>query len=314
MLRQNNNYIIGVDGGGAKTVAALANLNRKILASAKTGSSNSRNLGLKRAMDNVALVIKIVLARIKKGEKIASTFLGLPCLEEEYKFKKGKIKKELLKHREISPIFKGKVIIGSDQLVGFRSGTEKSYGLVLIAGSGCVVHGWSEKNEIKVDGWGYLTEQGSAFWIGQKGLQAVFNDLDGRGPRTLITNLVFQKFKIKNKIDLLEKIYLKNPIEVVPTLSVLVDEAGRKNDKVAKKILTQAARELALSAEIAIKKLNFSKREFPVVLIGSVFKSKSVSDTVKMEIKKIAPKADFIIPKKEAVVGAVKLALESLPR
>ncbi|MDI6591634.1 MAG: BadF/BadG/BcrA/BcrD ATPase family protein [Patescibacteria group bacterium] len=309
MMRKNQKYVIGVDGGGTKTVAVLANLESKILAKAKTGSSHPRNLGLKKAMDNVASVVKKVLG---KRRRILATFLGLPTIEEEFKFKKDVIKKELLKHKKISPIFKGKVIIGSDQLAGFRSGTNEKDGVVLIAGSGCVCHGWRGKKESKVCGWGYLSELGSAFWIGQRGVQVIWKDLDGRGPKTLITRLIFQKLKVKNKENLIEKIYSKNPFEIISSLSILVAEAEKKRDKVAKNILIEAGRELALSANTAIKKLNFQKIRFPLILIGSTFKSKILLETVKKEVKKFAPKAEFIRPKTEPVIGAVKLAIEQI--
>ena len=310
----NQKYVIGVDGGGAKTVAALADLSGKILARAKTDSSSPRNMGLKMAMDNVALAIKKVLGKRTLTSKISATFLGLPTMEEEFKFKKNIIKKELLKHKEIWPIFKGKVIIGSDQLVGFRSGTDKKEGIVLIAGSGHVVHGWADKKEIKVSGWGYLTEKGSAFWVGQKALQAIWKELDSRGPKILITKLVFRKFKIKNKENLIEKIYSKNPTEIIPPLAVLVDKANKKGDKIAKNILIETGKELALSTKTVIKKLNFQKVKFPLVLVGSMFNSKTVLDTLKKEVKKLAPRVNFLRPKVEPVIGAVKLAIEQVKK
>jgi len=309
MLSQNNNYIIGVDGGGTKTVAVLANLNGKILAKTKTGSSHPRNLGLEEAIENLSLAIKKVL---RKNKKISATFLGLPAMEEEFKFKKGVIKRELLKHKEISPIFKGKVIIDSDQLVGFRSGTDCKDGMILIAGSGCVAHGWREGKEAKACGWGYLSEIGSAFWVGQKAVQEIFKDLDGRGPQTLITKLVFQKLKVRNKENLIKRIYSKNPTEVLPPLAILVDKASKRGDKIAKNIMAEAGKELSLSANQVIKKLGFPKVKFPLILIGSLFKSKIVLNTVKREIKKFAPKVTFIRPKVEPVIGAVKLAIENL--
>jgi len=327
MRNKTEKFVIGVDGGGIKTVAALASLEGKILARAKTGSSHPRNLGLKKAVDSIVLVVSEVLKKIKKNKKILVTFLGLPAMEEEFKFKKSLIKKELLKHKKISPIFKGKVVIGSDQLAGFRTGTEKKEGLVLIAGSGCVAHGWAGKKEVKVCGWGYLSEMGSAFFVGQKAIQAIFKDLDGRDKKTLLTKLAFQELKIKTKEDLINLLYSKKPTEIVPSFSIFCGKAGEKGDKIAKKILIEAGKELALSANTIIKKLNFprsipasargqglrdrQKREFPVVLIGSMFKSKIVLDTVKKEVKKFAPKVKFIRPKEEPVIGAVKLAIEN---
>lgn len=311
MKQKSFQYVIGVDGGGSKTVAALANLDGKILAVSKIGSASPRNIGLKDAMANVAKAAERVL---KNNKKIACVFLGLPCLEEEFKNKKEKIRKELLKHKKISPIFKGKIIIGSDQLACFKSGTDKEEGIVLIAGSGSVVHGWSGGKEAKVSGWGYLTEKGSAFWVGQQGLEALFKDLDNRGAKTLITKLIFKKLKIKDKESLIEKVYSKNQIENILSFSVSVDEAAKKKDKVAQDILIEAAKELALSAKTVIKKLNFRKKKFPIVLIGGMFKSKIVLKQVQKEIRRFAPNVEFILPKRKPVIGAVKLAIEQVKK
>ncbi|HUW71689.1 MAG TPA: BadF/BadG/BcrA/BcrD ATPase family protein [Candidatus Humimicrobiaceae bacterium] len=312
MLRTNQEYVIGVDGGGSKTTVVLVNLKSQILVRYQADSSHPRNIGIKNAIKNLAQAIEKVLGKIRGDKKILSTFLGLPAMEEEFKSKKDIIKKELLKHKKIQSIFKGKLIIGSDQLAGFRSGADEKDGIVLIGGSGCATHGWRKSQEVKVDAWGYLSEMGSAFWVGQKALQAIWRELDGRGPKTLITKLVFQKLKIKNKETLIEKIYSKNPFKVILPLSVLVDKASKKGDKIAKDIMREAGKELALSANTAVRKLNFQKFKFPLVLIGSMFKSKIVLDTVKKEIKKVAPGVKFIRPKAEPVIGAVKLAIETL--
>jgi len=310
-MKNNRNYIVGVDGGGSKTEAVLADLKGKILVRVKTGSAHPRNIGVKKALENVALAIEKILP--KEG-KILSVFLGLPAMEEEFKFKENIIKKELLKHKRISSIFKGKVIIGSDQLAGFRSGTDEKDGLVLIAGFGSVCHGWKDKKEAMTDSCGYLSEAGSAFFVGQKVLQAVFKDLDGRGEKTLLTKLLFQKLKIKNKENLIDKIYSKKPIEIIPPFSIFCDTAAKKEDKITKNILIEAGRELALSANTVIKRLNFKNKKFPLVLIGSIFNSKIVLDTAIKGIKKFAPKVKVIRPKAEPVIGAVKLAVaEALP-
>ncbi|MBU4299143.1 hypothetical protein KJ636_03815 [Patescibacteria group bacterium] len=304
-------YVIGVDGGGSKTTAVLADLRGKFLARNKTGSSHPRHLGFERAVLNVANLLKPLIKKSKDG-KILATFLGLPAMEEEFKFKKEIIKKELFKIKSVSKIFKGKVIIGSDQLVGFSAGTNEKDGVMLIGGSGCAAHGWVGKKEVKVSGWGYLTEEGSSFWIGQKGLQAVWDDLDERGPKTILTKLFFRKLGIKNEIGLVEKIYKGNTQETVASLSFWVNNAAEKGDKIAEDILIAAGKELALSANTVIKRLNFQRKKFPLVLVGSVFKSKIILDTVKKEIKKLASGAVFIQPKQEPVTGAVKLALQAI--
>ena len=307
-MKKEKHYVIGADGGGSKTIVALANLKGKILKMAKTGSASPRNVGFKEAIKNISQAIERILP--KEG-KILVSFLGLPCMEEEFKSKKEKIKKELLKNKKISLIFEGKVIIDSDQLSGFRSGTNKKEGIVLIAGSGSVAHGWSKNKEVKISGWGYLTEEGSAYWVGQKAILAIFRDLDELDSKTLITKLAFQKFKIKKREDLIKKIYSENQREIILSFSILSDLAAKKGDKIARKILKEGGEKIAEIVKLAIKKLNFQKKEFPLVLIGGMFKSEILLNTLKKEIKKFAPKAKIIFPKKEPVEGAVKLAIEN---
>ncbi len=311
MFLKNHDYVIGVDGGGTKTVATLADLNGKILKMARTNSSHLRNLGLEKAVENLAEAIYQVLKEAK-GKKISSTFIGLPAVAEEFKFKKKEIEKELKKHKKISKIFKGRVEIDSDQKVAFWAGA-KGCGLILNCGTGCVVHGWWKDKEAHTSGWGWLADEGGAFFIGQKVFQAILKDLDGRGQKTLLTKLIFKKLKIKREDDFLNIVY-QNPFKIVPSLSIFCDKASQREDKVAKGIMVEAAKEAILAAKAVIKNLNFQKKKLSLVLVGSVLKSEIFLKEVKKEIKKIAPRVEFIIPKKEPVAGAVKLAIEELKK
>jgi len=300
METENKIYVIGVDGGGTKTEAALADSEGKILKLVRVGPSNPRNVGIEQCIFNISEAIK----KLKKGKKISAIFIGSPALEEEFKSMKKKILKRLN--------FKEKIKIGSDQIIAFRSGTNERNGIVLISGTGCAVHGWRGEKESKVSGWGWLDDEGSGFWVGRRGFQAVFKELDGRGPKTFITKLLFQELKLKSKEALLKKIYSKDFVRDVSLISRIVDEAANRGDRIAKNIMIEAGQELAESAIIIIKKLNFKNEKFPLVLVGGMFDSKIVLKTVKKEIKKVAHKAKFIQPRVEPVIGAIKLAIENL--
>jgi len=310
-MSQQDNHVIGVDGGGTNTLAVLANLKGEILAKGKAGPSNPRNIGIEKAAENAAKAIERVLTGRGKI-KVLSTFLGLPSLAEEYRTKKKEIKNNLLKQKGILPVFRGKIIIDSDQIVAFRAGTPEKDGILLITGTGSASHGWRGKKEVHVSGWGWLTDEGSAFWLGQKILQAVFKDLDGRGPKTLLTKLTFQNWSIKNQRDLQRKVYSKDYVGKVSSLAFLADKAGKRRDKLAKSLLKEAGRELAQVVKVAIKKLGFSQVRFPLVLSGGVFKSETVFKVFKQEIKRVAPKVKFILLKEVPVKGAVSLAIESI--
>jgi N-acetylglucosamine kinase-like BadF-type ATPase len=117
------------------------------LAFGKSGSSNVRKVGLKIAVENIAKAIEKVLRKTEKSG-ILSTFIGLAAIQEEPRLKE-KVKKALFKYKEISPTFKGKLEIDSDQIIAFRAGSNERNGVLLIAGTGCVAHGWIKGKEEK---------------------------------------------------------------------------------------------------------------------------------------------------------------------
>ena len=192
-----NDFVIGVDGGGTKTAAALADMDGKIIARAVSGGSSVRNFGIELAAENVAKAIYDLIKR-RKNIKITSVFIGLPAMEEEYRDKKSAIIRELKKQKKIAAIFKGKVEVGSDQLVAFRSGSYAKDGIVAICGTGSAVHGWNGKKEALANNQGWVSK-GSAIWIGNKVMEAVAEDLDGRGQKTILSDLVFKKYKFKER-------------------------------------------------------------------------------------------------------------------
>lgn len=311
--KNKKGLVIGIDGGGTKTFAALADLEGRIILSGISGSANPRNIGVKKTAENVAKAIKVVTKNIDKKFDILSVFIGLPAVQEEFKTRKQEIKNEILKQNGISVISKSRITIDSDQIVAFRSGTDEKDGILIIAGTGHVTHGWRKNKEAHVNGWGWLADEGSAFWTGHKALQEVFKDLDGRGRKTLITKLISQRFSLESRGEnLLSKIYSTDFVEIISSFSTLVDEADKKNDKIAKTILIEAAKELALSVKTVVDKLNFKKEKFPLVLVGGMFKSDSLLKRFKKEVKKFAPKVNFIRPEKKPISGAVKLAKEKI--
>jgi N-acetylglucosamine kinase-like BadF-type ATPase len=307
-MEGSNKYIIGIDGGGTKTFTAIANLAGKIIKTSLAGPSNFRNVGLAESLKNIKEAI-LEVASIVKKEDILSIVIALASFEEEPEASKRKIETEITNNLVD---FKGKIKVVSDQLAAFYSGADKD-GLVLISGTGCVAHGWRKNKEAKASGWGWLCDEGSGFWIGQKAYQAIFKDLDGRGEKTLITELLFKEFKINTKEELMKNIYYSSDfIKNTSLVSIKVREAAEKKDKIAKLILIEAAKELTMSVKTVIRKLNFKNSEFPLVFVGKVFNSEIVLKNLEKEIKKFAKKVKFVKPKAEPVLGAINLAIKYL--
>jgi N-acetylglucosamine kinase-like BadF-type ATPase len=294
-------FLIGIDGGGTKTIAALADLRGKIIKKIEIGSTNPNKINFERAIFN----LKELISKISKGKKIKIAYLGLAGGLERNKGRREKIRKELQKYFNF-PIF-----IDGDQKIAFRAGTEGKEGMVVIAGTGAIAMGWKGKNEAISGGFDWLIgDQGSAFWVGKKVLEEIGKFLDGRRKDFQLRRFIFKKLKIKNEIDFYQKFYSEDFVVKVASISKFIDEFSKKGDEFSKKILIEAGREIGKMAITVIKKLNFKNKKFPVVLVGGMFKSKIFEKEVRKRIKKVAKKAKIILLKKKPVIGAIKLAKE----
>ncbi len=293
--------VLGIDGGGTKTELILADSEGNILKKKKAGPASLRNTGIDKSCKNVLAGVENILP-VENG-KLVSTFIGFPAFAEEYKDKKQELEERLSKK------IPGMVEVGSDQLVAFRSGTDSSKGIIVIAGTGGVIRGFKNGADVKMSGWGYLADEGSAFWTGLEVYRKITRQLDERGEKTLMTQMVFEEWNVTNGDGFNKKIY-ENPMERIPRLSVIADYAERKGDEPARRILSEAAKELAFSVKTVVKKLDFEK-EFPLILIGGMFNSRFLSDKFSEKVGDFTKKAKIKKPEKEPVFGAVKLAIEN---
>jgi N-acetylglucosamine kinase-like BadF-type ATPase len=294
-------FVIGIDGGGTKTIATLADLKGKILKEIEIGSANPNKIGFERAILN----LRRVISRISKNKKVKVAYLGLAGGLERDKEKRKRIKKELQK------FFKFPIFVDGDQKIAFCAGTDEKDGIVVIAGTGAIAMGWKRKKVAISGGWDWLIgDQGSAFWVGKKVLEEIGKALDGRRKDFELKKFIFKKLRIKREIDLYKNFYNEDFVTRVALISKFVDEFSKKGDRFSKEILIEAAKEVSKMAISVIKKLNLEKEKFPVVFTGGMFKSKIFREEIEKEIKKFAPKANFILLNKEPVIGAVKLAIE----
>lgn len=293
-----NHFIAGIDGGGTKTECLVFDIKGNLVGRALTGPSSLRNQGLEICAKNVAKSLKEAIGK-KKG--MISIFVGLAAVTEEYTGKTDLIKKELLKDKRV---LRDNVIIGSDQEAAFWSGTDEPDGIVVIAGTGSVVRGWNNEKSFKVGGWGYFADEGSAFWVGSQAYQAIAKELDARGKKTIITKLS----GFNNMKDLNMAVY-KDPMKAIPSLSVAVNTAAEKGDRIALGILEEGTEELSLGVATVVKKLDF-KKDFPLVIVGGMFQSKIFETLFREKVKRSIPFARFIIPTESPAFGALKLAMK----
>ncbi len=288
-------YFLGIDGGSTRSRLVLLNLKGKKVFEVEGRCLSHRNIPEEEFIQNVSnLVTKI------KNRKILFGCFSLAAIDTE------KDREKVIKL--INKIVNFPFAVVSD-IEGVLPSLNLENGAVIIAGTGSNYYAKNGNLVAKAGGLDYiLSDEGSAFSIGQKVLRAAVRSRDGRGEKTILERLVLKKAKIKDMREIVNLIYTKTLKSNVGEFAPLLEKACKKKDKVAVRIISSVIDELENGVGTVIKKVKL-KGNFKIALVGGVFKNKFLLTRLEKRVKKRFKKAKIIIVKNPAL-GAAKLAIK----
>jgi N-acetylglucosamine kinase-like BadF-type ATPase len=90
--------------------------------------------------------------------------------------------------------------------------------------------------------------------------------------------------------------------------------AARQKDPAALQIVADGGTELGLAAVAVIRRLQLERERFQVAYVGGVFRSAEdlMLNTLRVEVKKVAPRAYFEPPHFAPAVAAARMARERI--
>ncbi|RLJ00919.1 MAG: hypothetical protein DRP06_00765 [Candidatus Aenigmatarchaeota archaeon] len=297
MLEQE--YYLGVDAGATKTTMLIVNSKGKKIFEAKKDNLSHRHLTEKQfvnALDEIASSIRFNL------RFSCFAFAGLDTEEEKKKITK------MIKKSKLGKIIESNLVVVNDIETVLPS-IDAENGAAAIAGTGSAFFAVNKNNIVKAGGVGYLlADEGSGYFIGLKVLKAAVKSNDGRGKKTILERMAFNKLKIKSVEELVDYIYTGNLKKQVAGFAPLTEKALEKKDKVAREILSSAVDELEVGIKAVVKRAGL-KGNFKIALTGSVFTNKFIMNNLNPRLKKLFPKAEICMVK-NSVIGAAKLAMK----
>jgi N-acetylglucosamine kinase len=297
-------HVLGIDAGGTKTVCLLADDRGQVLSQARAGGANLQSAG--------ELEVEKVLHRVMEealGDHDvlpAAICLGIAGVDrpEDSEAVRGIM-------RRIG--FKTPTLVVNDALVALVAGAGDEPGVVLVAGTGSIAYGRDARGRAaRAGGWGYLLgDEGAGFWIGRAALSAVVRQFDGRGPATLLTDMVLKHMGLDSPTQLIHEIYYRDVHRhAIAGLAALVDHAAGAGDAVAGQILTRAGAELTAAAASVIARLDMRGQMFPTILAGGIFLGvPRLAADVTARLSEVAPRSEVRLLDVEPAVGAVRLAI-----
>lgn len=316
-------YVLGIDGGGSKTVCILMDKTGKVLCRAEAGASNYQTIGTEATLKSIesAIYAAVVEAlKFRNHINIEAICLGLAGIGRSKDIEVIKDLVQKLQNSTLLPVTldlpASHIVVCNDALIALVGGVGYPVGIVVAAGTGSIVFGQNENGETKrVGGWGYiLGDEGSAYKIAVAGMQAALKAYDGREMPTSLVEEFKQHLGLTTIEELIEVIYRRAwSVKDIAALAPIVDNAAACGDEVAHIIIDDTVKELIKATSTVIDAI-FSKSErFKVVTTGSVWQGKSrIREKFATSIFTLFPSAKVIYPGYEPAYGAALLALQRL--
>ncbi len=300
--------IIGVDGGGTKTVAWLArwdNIASVVLGRGHAGPGNPRAAGFETALANINSAVNAAFndARLDRTTVSAVCF----CLAGAGREQEQKRITVWAKDLKIADV----VSVRGDAEPILAAASRDHTGIALISGTGSLAWGRNSSSEIgRTGGWGYLLgDEGSAYAIARAALTAAVKAADGRGTATVLLDQILQELNAADTSELVERIY--GPEMTRERLAQLASPvfASATIDPVARSIIETAASDLAEMVATLRRRLNLPPKGYTLALAGSVILNQPLLRSLLEErLADRGSSPQIIHTVDEPVAGAIALA------
>lgn len=311
-------YILGIDGGGSKTVCILMNDTHQVLGRGQAGAANYQSIGIEAAFTSIQSAIYEAVKLIKTIE-INAICLGLAGVGRPEDIEVvTRIIEQLINVKTLPITWNlqpSNIVICNDALIALVGGIGHPVGIVAAVGTGSIVFGRNHQGKTKrVGGWGYiLGDEGSAYKIAVACLQSALRSYDGREKSTSLIEAFKQHLDLENIEDLIEVVYRRGwGVKQIAALAPVVDLAAASGDEVANNIIDDAVRELVKATSTVIEAIFIPNSVLEIVTTGSVWQGRcKIQERFTAAMVNRFPQVKVIFPRDEPAYGAGLLALQS---
>lgn len=230
---KNNQYFLGIDGGGSKCKAIIVNANNEVLGTGISGPGNPLH-GFEQAVNSIVesaeLAIKdaglnqLSLADVNAGVGLAG--VNLPVLFEQMANWQHPFKQ---------------MFLTTDLLIACLGAHDGKDGAVMITGTGSCGFSYVDGHPYIVGAHGFPHgDKGSGAWFGLQAAKQVLLSLDGIVTGSSMNDKLLSLLEVSDGVELVEAIAGK-PATYYAKLANLVFDAAEDGDELAKSIIDEGA-------------------------------------------------------------------------
>jgi len=307
-------FVLGVDGGATKTLAAVLDLESRKLHLALGGPSNEDAVGTQAAVQAVLGAADEAIKRAGiEADEIGAAVLAIAGTDTD----------AIAQHVRLARTADWLVV--NDVVGAWATATGGGPGVAAISGTGSNVFGVGpDGRPWRTGGWGHLLgDEGSGYWVGIESIKAALRDRDASGPQTALTQAAPAFFAMPSIEALAVHVYAK-PLTKSEIAAFAIETANlaERGDAVAREIYRRGASKLGGQIAAVIRRTGLATpgedqpaAAFPIGLIGSAFRAGAVLvEPLLQVVYEVAPRGRVLVVDMPPVGGTLLLAARACGR
>jgi N-acetylglucosamine kinase-like BadF-type ATPase len=305
-------YVLGVDGGGTKTNAAILDEHSHLCGFGRGGPSNLDDLSL-----------DVIQANISNAIHQACQMAGLAsaCFDSAFFGMAGVVSprdrhaiQKIAEAMHLAP--PEHIGIDHDCRIALAGGLRGRPGIVLIAGTGSSCFGMNaERESWRAGGWAHLlADEGSGYWLGLHAMKIAVASYDGRAKPSVLMELVKRHLGLTDMNEIMHRLYVVGLSRAeMAALAPIVLDAAAAGDAAAINLIQRGTQELADYVLAVAQHLSLASGNPEIVLVGGLFHSGEIFlQPTHQAILQRLPGCRIQQPEFPPVVGACILGLQAL--
>ncbi len=300
-----NKYIVGLDGGGTKTLAVLYD-EKGFELSRKIGKFSNFNINEAQAKRNLEILLDDLLQTVDKAKPlfIQMGISGYSGLKDKKQYE-----------NYLSTRYHAKVSIESDALIALYAikKNESDQVILIIAGTGSVLMFSDQSKFEQIGGYGQLLgDEGSAYHLSISALKHILNEHENNKAYCPMSRAIMLAINASDNHDVKNFVYQHEKSEIAALSGHVISNLANQGDKDAIALYKAEAMALVKQAMAAYKKMDHPKTVI-VGIRGSFIKENPlVSQIIVNELKRKISGFKLDDGQIETVKGAYYLALKRL--
>ncbi len=286
------NYL-AVDSGGSKVLAVLYDEDFRPIKSCRVGSMRDNTTSAALVRRNVDTLI----------ENLGLAGMEIDCLTG---IVDGGLAERL---RSMGTIIRSASGCGELE-AGLSAAEIFGDALMALSGTGATLFYRHNGHADGLGGYGAsVSDEGSGYWMARNAFGAAIKDSEGRGPKTLLTDLIAEQLGSPGDLrGAIFRIYgqkAMSPVACVASCAPVVSMAAEAGDEIALQILRETGKVLADQLIAVVRKFELPKN-LPITISGSVWRShRSLFDEFAETLRDFGMECEVTIPAFEPIVGVI---------